>query len=824
MGFRLPLGGCLRSTKAPLPAAALFLGLAWSTVAQAAANPVTAPAGRGQQALAVSVVSGGLRLHLCARAPCDAASGTPHSLPAEVAPLLDAASLTVLPLGEGRHVVHLVVPDPAQRRAYEMLLAAPLAGQTPLVVFEGFTGLVTGQEGEREGPMVFVSDATDGGDRRVVVGKQYESITLCGRPTVLAPNILNPADLKLYPAKVQRLTPTERNHAQRLKAERLGPETRLGPPVLTALGASSAVGAPQSLTDGDLTTTWAENRGAEGRGEFVTFSAPPQLPISGFDFVVRPPIETPPAAGAAASEFWLALPDRVINVALPDDAWQAPGAAYRVKFDAPIQTDCVALVIESTRAKGRDVQVTFSEITAVSEFDSRDLPGLVGALAGGGERAEAAKTVLMSGGPIAFRAVADAFSKLDEGGRRVALEVIDRADCELATPTYVRALLGRYEAQAIHARDRIRRCGRKSADHLVSTLRVALPRARPILAEELGLVAPDRAITEIAPLLNDEVSARRSLLRVALARAAADSTAERAVNGVLLDAGLSEMASLDVLRALGGSLAEHGAAAGQAFDRLAKAKDFRTRFLLLGPAAALAGTHAAARNYLSRVLTSDPDAHMRFGAALAAAGAHELTNELLSALDDDAVRVRRAVVEAIGRKHEVRAQAPLIERLERDRWPMVRSAAADALAGMGPSPAVDSALNNALDDASPAVRAPVVLALGQRKVQSSAPAIRELLADTKEHPSVRRAAARASGRLCDHAALDTLTELAVKRADPLLDPDQKSLSVEALQALAALGPADLGQRLSPLRVKGAAPGAREAAEATAAVAPSCPRR
>ncbi len=808
---------------------ALLAGVGVSAVAAAATRPLSAPAGRGQAALGVGVYAGQLQLRVCTNAPCDAAGGKAHALPAELAKLVDAAELTLLPLGSGRHAVHVTIPDTANQRAYELVVVAPSTGLAPLVVFEGFTGLVSGQEGAREGPMVFVSEPTEKGERRVVVGKQYESISLCGRPTVLAPNVLNPADLQLHPAKVQRLSPAERNQAKRLKAVRLPDGAALGPSVLTALGASSAIGAPQNLTDGNPATTWAENRGAEGRGEFVTFSAPSQLPISGFDFVVRPP-GTPPGAaepapaGASASEFWLAVPDRLFHVALPDDAWQHPGAVYRVTLEAPIRTDCVALVIENTAAKGPDAQVTFGEVAAVSEFDSGDLPGLVGALAGGGERAEAAKTVLMSGGPAAFRAVADAFRSLDEGGRRVALDVLDRADCELSTPTYVRALLGRYEAHAIHARDRIRRCGRKSADYLASTLRIALPRARPILADELGLIAPDRAVAEIAPLLDDDAGALRSLLRVAFARAASDPLAKDAIQKVLVDQRLSTAAKLDVLRALGDSLADYGPAASQAFAGLARGKDFRTRFLLLGPAAALAPTDKVAHEYLSRALGSDPDAHMRFGAAVAAQGSPAFTRELMAAFGDESVRVRRAAVEGMGRKREAKAEAPLIDRLQRDDWPMVRAAAAEALAGLGPSHAADAALDRAIGDESPLVRVPVVLALGQRRVRTSAPAIRELLEDEKEDPLVRRAAARTSGRLCDHAALDTLSELAQKRADPLLDQNQKGLSLAALEALATMGPTDLRQRLSPLLAKGAAPGAREAAEAALALPATCPRR
>ncbi|MEZ4372848.1 MAG: hypothetical protein R3B07_18635 [Polyangiaceae bacterium] len=44
--------------------------------------------------------------------------------------------------------------------------------------------------------------------------------------------------------------------------------------------------------------------------------------------------------------------------------------------------------------ESKSSQVSFAEVSAVSSFDTDNLEGLVGALAGGGERAEAAGAVL----------------------------------------------------------------------------------------------------------------------------------------------------------------------------------------------------------------------------------------------------------------------------------------------------------------------------------------------------------------------------------------------------------------------------------------------
>jgi HEAT repeat protein len=252
--------------------------------------------------------------------------------------------------------------------------------------------------------------------------------------------------------------------------------------------------------------------------------------------------------------------------------------------------------------------------------------------------------------------------------------------------------------------------------------------------------------------------------------------------------------------------------------------DFRTKFLLLKPAAALSKTHAPAREYLSQALLGDKDPHIRLGAASAVASVPSFSNELMGATRDSSVRVRQAAVIALGKKRVKNAEPMFVERLRSDKWPMVRSVAAEALGELGASPTADAALGAALADAAPMVRARVVEALGRRNVHKFAGALRGHLGDKKEDPQVRRAAALALGRLCDVASLDLLTELSVKRSDPMLDQSQRGLALAALEALAALGPSDLRDRLAPLLSAEAAPGAREAAERALARAPRCAKR
>jgi hypothetical protein len=101
------------------------------------------------------------------------------------------------------------------------------------------------------------------------------------------------------------------------------------------------------------------------------------------------------------------------------------------------------------------------------------------------------------------------------------------------------------------------------------------------------------------------------------------------------------------------------------------------------------------------------------------------------------------------------------------------------------------------------------------------PKLRELAADQQEHKDVRRVAVAALGSLCDRESLDLLTELAARRADPMVDVAGRSLATRALAALAQIGPKDLRTRLGPLLAKGAAPGARVAAERSLASKATC---
>ncbi|HKQ70287.1 MAG TPA: HEAT repeat domain-containing protein, partial [Polyangiaceae bacterium] len=269
----------------------------------------------------------------------------------------------------------------------------------------------------------------------------------------------------------------------------------------------------------------------------------------------------------------------------------------------------------------------------------------------------------------------------------------------------------------------------------------------------------------------------------------------------------------------GGLLAE----TSPAFARLvAKAPDFRTRYLLLGPAAAIArsGDRAAERFVIEATLR-DADEHVRARAAEVAGELPEAITALESALRDKP-RVRDAALVSIARLSDPRGKVQnrvwpatlfprVAELLETEPFTFVRSHAADALVFAPAGESADGPLAKALNDASPTVRARAVESLGRRGALRHAGELRARLDDEDEILDVRVRAARALGRVCDASAASRLTELARKAASPSPAGGDLAIGASAAAALGRLRPPDLAGRLAPLSAKGASRIAQEIA-------------
>ena len=810
----------LRAALVPALVLGVLVGAAGVAHAEQAL-PVSAPAGTGQQALSVFIAKGDVVAASCAAAPCSVSAvslGVPQELRAK------PARAEVVLLGAGRRAVVVTVTDGT--RTFQAVVAAPLTPGAPKLAFAGLVGLLNGQDGTRTGPLVQISETEADGTRRVLVGDQDEGISLCGRPTILAPRLLNPQDLELHAAKVQRLSVAERDAARQVSATRLADDepSHAARSVLSALVASSAIGAPQALTDGDPETTWSEDVGGAGKGEFVVMHAPPELPISGLELVIRPKLTSLPD-GAAPERLFIVGPHDVVAVTLPEDAWKSPGARYHVALEPPLKSSCLSLVLDTAFDQSKTAKVSVAELSAVSEFAADQLPALVATLAGGGQRAEAAKALLVAGGPAAMAAVAQAFPGLDEGGKRVALDVLDQAACEISAPVYVAALTGKIDAQVRHAQGRLSRCGSAGGEALAQALAKADKtdrRLMPLLVAELTLTDPARAITAFMPLMDEKTVGRRRLLRSALAQAARTDAAGKSVRAALGDAATPPAALIDLLRALGDLAPSYQPEAGQALARLAaSAPAFRARYLLLGPTSVLSRVSPDANAAFRKALASDPDPHVRAAALGLVREPVRYQHELLQALADRDVRVREASVHALAAPEANFASQAISERLEKDEWPLVRASAADALSRYPAGPALDQPLAKALSDDSALVRGRSIRALGERRASGVASRVRDRLVDAEEWPEVRAEAARALGALCDAESADVLTAFAKKLADPMASPDAQLIATGAVMSLGRLAQPNLAQQLAPLTGKKAPPQARRAAATALATQLTC---
>jgi HEAT repeat protein len=787
---------------------------AFAVANSALAATAVAPAGSGQPALAVGFdARGELRAAVCGAAPCSVDAGTPLGLPREFATRRDKARLSVVGIGSGRRAIVVTVPSDVPTRSYEAVVVAPLAGSAPSVLFSGVTGLAHGEDGLRHGAMVVVSDADGDGARRILVGEQREDVMLCGRPSILAPRMLDPRDLALRPAKVQRLSSAERDAAPRIAAVRSTNPPGASPRLLRAVSASSAVGNPAALTDGNPETTWAENRGGSGKGEFVVMNAPPELPMVGVEFGVRPE-KTAPARGVAPKELWVVTSKRAFLVTLPEDAWKQPGARYVAHFPAPVKDDCLAIAIESAFDERTDAEVTLAELSLESPLAGAKLEELVAALAGGGERAESAKAVLRSLGQPAYDAVLASYPNLDEHGRRVALEVLDAAPCAASAPAYVTALQSPLEGQRMHAEARLPRCAKEAAPLLVSALASAQGPAFVSLAATLATIAPAEAVRAFVPLFDEKNVARRRALRSALGRAAKMPAAAPALRQVLANPNTPKVAVLDVLRALGPMAPSFAREASAALARLGGTNaDFRTRYLQVEPAGLLAAHTPDARSLLSTAIVADRDARVRSAAARAVVDARSFQAELVRALDDPEMRVRAEAARALAGAPDGPATPALLERLEDDPWPLVRAASAASLGGAPRGGDADKALGRAIDDEAWLVRREALGAIGRRGARAHTEAVIARLEDKEERYDVRVAAARSLGLLCDPAAVGPLTSQLAPLADPYGSLEARGLAVAALAALRDIGPKDFKDRIKSLYAKDAPPVARAAAEA-----------
>ncbi len=825
---------------------ALFT-LAASATTWAASSNVVAPAAGGQQALAVAANEGSIVAKVCpSPTGCAATGGTSIDVPADATPLIkQGARLDDIQLAGGKHVVRLVA-DGANGERFVVFLAAPLVskGETPIVLWSGFTGQSKGEYGE-ERVNVVIEEKLDGGTR-IIVGEQRNDVTICGRPALVAAREIDPATLTLKRgASVQSLSETDRAAAVKITAT-LVTEQRPLPVVslLRAQTASSAVGkAIGTLTDGDLETSWSENKSGVGRGEFASIASSSDIAISSFEIVVRPPTTEVPD-GTAPKKFYLATQDKLVEVTLPEDGWRKAGARFVVSLPNELSTSCVSLVLDTAfgSASADVARVTIAEIIAKTSLDDRTPEALVQMLST--DRAKAAAALLERAGNAGADAAMKGYDKLDEAGQRRADSVIDASSCTLHAPFYVRLMGEKLAAMGPkrskrdidpaleHATDRVRRCGRASAPALADLIKTAPPAVKMAAAAELALLAP----AESVPVLLDELGTTdenlRREMRTALAHAAKNERAWPAIVTELERERFSTrtaVVQIDMLRSLGARIGTVNGAREAFVSLWAPEAPFRTKYLLLGPAAELARTgDDRARALLLAALRTDTDPHVRQRAAQVSARVPPLQSALVEAVDDPEVRVREAAVEALGAPDKDAASAPpsvllvaaLERRLQKDPFTFVRVHAARSLGQLPATSSSDDALAAALKDVAADVRARAIDGLAVHRAKNHMIELREIADREDESAEVRARAILALGVLCDASKIDAWTSLAKLSVQGMSD-GERMIGAAAIAALGDVKPKDLAKRLAPLLDPKAPRNVREAARAALEAPSGC---
>ncbi|HLK41182.1 MAG TPA: HEAT repeat domain-containing protein [Polyangiaceae bacterium] len=811
------------------PLALVVAVLLSSPLARAEVRAV-APAGGGLSALDARVDLARGVLVLQGSAPASGAQPAvevPIGLSPAERPDEAKVVVEVVDIGQSKHVVHARVPArDSDDRAWEAIVAA--GRREP--IFAGVTGLSGGDPGERTGSRIEIVPKDN--HQVVLVGQIREDLALCGqRTTLLDPRAVYPS-LDLRSATVPRLSAEQRmaaNNAERKvvvakAAAAQAPLARL----LVARGSSVPGTSGAELLDGDLTTVWSEARPGVGQGEFVVMAAPKDVPISTLRIVVSPP--SPPAGGAAPKTFYLVTDTQTFAVTLPEDAWLAPGVGYDVALPEPVESSCLALVLESAFARSLPhPNVGITELVAYSEFDApgATLDDVAKRLSS--ERGIAAAQVLERAGPGALSAVEKAYDKLDARGRALAVDVAASHErCDEAAPLLTRALCDGGDGQAPRrARAKIERC-REAIPLIAQRLRDDAG-SRLCLGPLLSILAPDVALDPLADALSAEGEAdveARAVLRASFARALAEAPAGR-VAALIGDRKRPAAARLEILRAAGLRAAEAPAESDAlTAELLGGSPPMRLRYLVLGPLGELARVgDRSALVHVTETLQRDPEWPVRVRAAEVASGLPDAGEALSKATRDAEPRVREAAFAALaatgtGRIPDEGYRAAM-DALGRDGWSFVKAQAVAVLLNAPASSAVDDALGQALRDPSTRVRGAAMVALGRRRATSWRHAIRERLDDDGEDAEVRAAAARALGALCDTEAVDRLTELSRAMAAPGTDDDVRTIGMGALVGLAAMQPRDLAGRLAPLLVEGASGFVRAAAKRALASRAMC---
>lgn len=734
------------------------------------------------------------------------------------------ASVETVEVAAGHHVAIVRTRGEGETAA---LIA--LSGGRARILWSGRTD-PHGDPGEQRAFALSLEDRTGDGFADVVVGLVREGASLCGEEgTLLAPRAFDPTQGTLRPVILRRISSDARPTAVTASRESPGPS---GPPLLDALrfsGASStagrdehAPGTPRALSDGDPATFWAEGRGGPGAGEFVVAHFGAGFPIRAFA------IRTATGAGEALGRprrFWLVGDEGPpVQVTMSEDPGSHPGERYWITLPEPQRWRCVALVLDEAYVPSGTpeaaVRTGFAELEAYTELDfGGGLDALVAILVEGREGGDEAARLLGGLGAPGVGALAAAWERLDETGKRRAVRAFTEAarrDAEGALEALAQA--AREESESVRG-PALEALGRIEGGAAVLA---ALVREPGTLGEQAvrSLVRhpPKASVPPLLAALSDEGGSERPALREGLATALsrADDEVKRAFEAWTLEERSPRQLASAAL-ALAMKPATRALAAPLLSAAAPEAERFEDRWRLALAAAELEADPEVDA-WLSNVSSSAEEWMLRAQAleALTRRGSERRVESARRALADPYPRVRMAAVEALASAGEETAELARLAR--RDSWPMVREAAVRALAEQ---PEAREVLRAAVHDRSARVRKAAIGALRRAQDRAAWPLVRARLLDRDEWPQVMAEGLEYVRDLCIEEADDAVVALIRRGLRPGPWPPDVDVAALAVDVALTLG-GEAAEQARQVEAREDAPASmRAAARRRADLAPGC---
>lgn len=735
----------------------------------------------------------------------------------------------------GGNVVHVRVAG-ARGTATEAIVA--LRRGTPSFAWSGRTGL-GGDPGERTGTLVSFEDATGDGLPEALIAQVNEAVRLCGTERAwLFPRALDPRTGELRPVLLNRLrglAGAEVEIAGRWESP--GPTGAPIANVASFTAASTSVGdggdamrlsSPLALGDGDPATTWAEGRGGNGGGEFVTATLSSGVPVRAVA-IIASPAGTPEAARGRGrpTSMRLVFGARRFHVTFPGDPAARPGEPIWVVLPEPLAAECLSLVldaaIEPPARRGVTPAVELAEVRLYTELDfGGGTERLIADLGRAEAVADGAARLLSRAGDRGAQAVASTMAGLSGRARALGARVLaDHHGPSSLAP--LAALLGdpdeRVGAEAVRGLS-------LAGPAAVSVLVGALPSAAgPSLQRGAAVLSRIGGLDALAALVgragSGEAEDRRAV-REAIALAAS-GLGERAVPvlaAALVSDGAGDQTArrLDVARALDPAVPAFREILGRALEATPLADaSFADRVLatrLMGRLCEAGdGRFAEA---LARALTA-PSRAMReeilraeAGVALGRCGPRGAP-ALADALGDPSPRVRGAAIDAVARARVRQAAARLARVARQDRWAFLRTAALEALGVVAPE-ARGAAIAAALQDPWMEVRRTGIRLAIHHGVRGAADALAARAADAGEEANVRTEAVAALGQLCAHRHVGVVKRLARVGHRPDATDVELAAAATAVEALGRLGGPVAEEELRAAARQSSPPALRLAAE------------